>query len=741
MNRISRWFSQTVIAFTLTALLVGAVENLTAQDKLDPGPDGQFLTLTSPIEADDYALVSRWALKLQDQAQRERRKMFLVLQIPDGASQFHQVYGLAEFLTGNSLPDVTVIAWVPESVSGHNVILALAANDIVMSPEAEIGDIGRGKAIDNDKRQQVLKLVERGRNPLVSKPIAEALMNPAVDLQQAKIVRGAGAEQMTELRFLTSAEIRREQENGTLIPEVNEIKPAGAVGSFSGRRLKTLGMLIAHTDASRAGVAARYSLPNEVLKEPGADERQTMARMVKLEGVIDWQTEFRLSRQIDRAVEQGCTVLVIEIDSPGGMLGPSDNLSQKLVSLSQKNIRTIAYVPREAISGGGLIALGCDEIYMHPDAHIGDIGPIEMREGGQFEHANEKVVSMLREIVRTLAEKKGRPPALLMSMCDLDLPVYRVTDRETGRVWYASQNEIDQPEVQWIKGELVDGTQDGKFLTLDGKRASKLMIAESPVDSFDDFKLRIGIPLDDNVLAMKVQWSDTLVSILNTRAAMFFLFMGGIACLYLELNLPSGLFGVLSALCFVLFFWSRFLSGAAGWLEVMLFAVGIVCIIIEIFVIPGLGFVGISGAILVVVSLVMASQTYSGLDSGNAGEAMKTVGTLFGAGFSVIVFAVVMSHMLPKMPFFKAMVLAPSGAEEFHDPEAPRLKPELHTSSPLAGLIGQQGKAVTLLKPFGKAVLADQVLDVVSEGTMIDSGSPIEVVEVTGNKIVVREVT
>jgi len=347
---------------------------------------------------------------------------------------------------------------------------------------------------------------------------------------------------------------------------------------------------------------------------------------------------------------------------------------------------------------------------------------------------------MLREILRTLAERKGRPPALLMSMCDMNLPVYRVTDRKTGRVWYASQNEIDQPDNQWIRGEVIDGTQEGSFLTLDGKRAAELMIAEPPVDSFDDLKLRVGIPLDDNMLEMKVQWSDTLVAILNTRAAMFFLFLGGLACLYLELHLPSGLFGVLSALCFVLFFWSRFLSGAAGWLEVMLFLVGIVCIIIEIFVLPGLGVVGISGAILVVVAMVMASQTYSGLDSGNAANVLRTLGTLCGAGLSVIVFAVVMSHMLPKLPFFKSMVLAPERGEELHDPAAPRLKPELHSPSPLAGLVGEQGKAVTLLKPYGKAVLADQVMDVVSEGTMIDAGTEIEVVEVTGNKIVVREV-
>lgn len=55
--------------------------------------------------------------------------------------------------------------------------------------------------------------------------------------------------------------------------------------------------------------------------------------------------------------------------------------------------------------------------------------------------------------------------------------------------------------------------------------------------------------------------------------------------------------------------------------------------------------------------------------------------------------------------------------------------------------MGEQGKAVTLLKPYGKAKIAGQVLDVVSQGTMIDSGALVEVIEVTGQKIKVREVS
>lgn len=229
-------FIQMTVGIILCATLMVSVDQLSAQDAKSPGPDGQFLTLASPIDGEDYALVSRWALKLQDQAKREQRPMFLVLQIPDGASQFHQVYGLADFLTGTEIPDVTIIAWLPESVTGHNAILALSAQEIAIAPDAELGNIGRGKAVPADKREQVLQLIRRGRNPLVNDSIVEAMMNPAADLQQATIIVGEGAEESREVRFLSSTEIRKLQDDGVMVPEVNEVKPSGAVGSFTGDR-------------------------------------------------------------------------------------------------------------------------------------------------------------------------------------------------------------------------------------------------------------------------------------------------------------------------------------------------------------------------------------------------------------------------------------------------------------------------------------------------------------------------
>ena len=58
----------------------------------------------------------------------------------------------------------------------------------------------------------------------------------------------------------------------------------------------------------------------------------------------------------------------------------------------------------------------------------------------------------------------------------------------------------------------------------------------------------------------------------------------------------------------------------------------------------------------------------------------------------------------------------------------------------LSGLINQTGSAYPILRPSGKATIGDQRVDVVTEGAMIDKGTPIRVVTVEGNRVVVREI-
>jgi membrane-bound serine protease (ClpP class) len=55
-----------------------------------------------------------------------------------------------------------------------------------------------------------------------------------------------------------------------------------------------------------------------------------------------------------------------------------------------------------------------------------------------------------------------------------------------------------------------------------------------------------------------------------------------------------------------------------------------------------------------------------------------------------------------------------------------------------AGLLGELGRAVTPLRPAGRARFGERVIDVVTEGGFIDPGAAVEVIQVAGNRVVVH---
>ena len=84
-------------------------------------------------------------------------------------------------------------------------------------------------------------------------------------------------------------------------------------------------------------------------------------------------------------------------------------------------------------------------------------------------------------------------------------------------------------------------------------------------------------------------WIDDFVFFLNRPGVVGLLFFIAIICVYLELHLMTGILGLISALCLILFFWSKWLGGTADSLEILLFMFGVVCVAMEIFVLPCAG--------------------------------------------------------------------------------------------------------------------------------------------------------
>lgn len=710
-------------------------------------PIGQFLTISSPVDDSVSGTVRRAAEALQARSRQEKRRGILVLEVTPGTSEFHHVQGLAKYLSAD-LPTLTTVAWVPESVRGNHVVLALACNEIIMKPDASLGDIGLGKPLDLDEQSFIVNLVNRRHNKKLSEALVLGMMDPAKEVIWVQIALGEKPQAITETRVVLPAEFDRLLKAKTAILKHETIKTPGTDGILSGERARAYNILVMNTAQSRDEVATIYLLPREAMREDPAAGAAPKAVVIRVDDMIEPVLEQFVQRQIQRSVAAGANLLIFEIESPGGYLTSSTNLANAIAELDEKKVRTVAYVPKQALSGAAIIALGCDEIYLHPSAQIGDAGPIEVKEGGAFHRAPEKVLSVLRGTLRGLAEKKKRPAALAEAMADKGLKVFEVTHRDNGGVWFMSEDEIHESNGEWIKGRMVAEAGCDLLLTVDGRRGNELRLTEAPVQDFDDLKRRLGIPADALVPTAARTWVDTLIFVLNTTAVTTLLFIIGIMCIYLELHFPTGLFGIASGVCFGLFFWSRFLGGTAGWLEVVLFALGAGCLALEIFVVPGFGVFGVSGGLLVLFSLILASQTFViPVTSEDYTILGRTVGSLSGAMVGVFVLVALLSRYLPSIPFLNAMILTPPGTEELA--AEPKLNPLLlggidSTSSSVLerdpSLMGREGVAITMLRPAGKAQIGDQFVDVVSEGPFISAGSNIEVVAVEGNRVVVRQV-
>src|SRR5262249_53686098 len=159
-----------------------------------------------------------------------------------------------------------------------------------------------------------------------------------------------------------------------------------------------------------------------------------------------------------------------------------------------------------------------------------------------------------------------------------------------------------------------------------------------------------------------------------------------------------------AAICFVLFFWAHWDQGITM-LALLLFVLGLVLIILEIFVIPGFGITGISGIILVLLGLGLATlerkpeTTQEWISFGN------TLTTFGLALVAAVVAALVLGRYLPHIPVANRLVLTPPGekTEEFVETTAEPVHER-------ASLLGAIGVAATTLRPAGMAQFGEDYI-------------------------------
>jgi membrane-bound serine protease (ClpP class) len=463
--------------------------------------------------------------------------------------------------------------------------------------------------------------------------------------------------------------------------------------------------------------------------------------LIRFEGPITPLLEQFVYRKLDLARERKADLVIIEIDSPGGFVDSSFNVATRLRDLDWAH--TVAFVPREALSGAAIVALGCDEIIMAPNARIGDAGIISQGEDARFIYVDEKIRTNVARRIRDLAAAKGRPPALAEAMVDMDLVVYHVKNKETGETALMTDPEIeasDEP-ADWIEKRPIIESRAGHFLELNGKRAVELGLAGRIAPNRKELANQLRV--HGKLLVLEPTAVDTAVTILNIPLVTGLLLVIGVVALLIEASAPGiGLGGLTSGLCFAIFFWSRFLGGTADWLEVILFAAGVIFLGIELFVIPGFGVAGVSGLLLMLISVLMASQNFVVPSTGR--ELNTTVSSLtviVGSGVFICLAVMAISYFRGSLPFLAWMALKPPESETQSVATSDgKGKPILATLRPQFPVqVGDWGVAESHLRPAGRVRFEDEFVDVISDGAFVEVGRQVRVIKISGNRVQVRE--
>jgi len=260
--------------------------------------------------------------------------------------------------------------------------------------------------------------------------------------------------------------------------------------------------------------------------------------------------------------------------------------------------------------------------------------------------------------------------------------------------------------------------EPGQILALTDYQAKEVGYADVLAADRKDVLVHYGL-MDHEIVEYHLGWTEKIAGWLSDPAVKSFLVSIIFLAVFTEIKTAGmGVAAFIGLLAAMLFFGSQWLTGLAGWFELILFASGVLLILIELFV-PGFGFWGISGVGCILVSLFLTL-------GGNVTALSLLSISLFMAiaGFLLIL------KYLPSSKLWANLILKDSETKEAG----------FSSSHDYSAYVGREGIVVTLLRPSGLVDFDGVQLDVISEGQYIEPGVRVKVVNSNGSRIVVKRV-
>jgi len=430
--------------------------------------------------------------------------------------------------------------------------------------------------------------------------------------------------------------------------------------------------------------------------------------VVPLRGEISPSLLMFLRRAEKVAESSGASAIVFEMNTYGGRLDSAEEITS---ALNHATIPTYTFINSNAGSAGSLIALATQHIYMAPVSAIGAAAPVLPTGEDLPLTQREKTISYWSALIRSSAMKNGHNP-------------------DVGEAFMNKEKEVK------IGDRVIH--PKGTLLTLNAQEATekfngKPLLADGIADSVVDLMQKAG--LKGKAVSLGPTGFEQLAFWITTLAPL--LLLGGIIGAYLEFKIPGATMpGIISAICFALFFLGHYLAGLAGWEVVALFILGTVLVIIEILFFAHSTIVfGVVGVFLILASLFWAMiDHYPGETFFPTGRALAVpLLNLFLALIGAAIVIALLVRYLPRTSVYRRFALMTSNPP---GPSLAGVPREFATAIDLSP--GTEGISLSILRPSGKARFLDQIIDVVTQGEFIPPNTSITVVRRDGMRVVVR---
>lgn len=417
---------------------------------------------------------------------------------------------------------------------------------------------------------------------------------------------------------------------------------------------------------------------------------------------------------LDEALEQDVDYVIIDMNTYGGLVDAADKIRTRILNYPKP---IYVFINNQAASAGALISIAADRIYMRDGASIGAATVVDQ----SGEEVPDKYQSFMRGMMRSTAESHGKV-------------IGKIENGDTTWRWHRDPRIAEamvDPSVA-----IPDIIEEGKVLTFSTSEAIKWNYCEGKASSVEEVLTKAEIR-DYEIYEYKPTATDKLLGFLTNPAFQGLMIMFIIGGIFFELKTPGVGFPLMvSVIAALLYFAPLYVEGILANWELLLFIIGLILIILEIFVTPGFGVLGISGIIAVVVGLAFAmidNELLKHIPSGEVpiGVVVRPLGLVIISVTAALILSIALGRkfLIGDSPLQKKVVLtsAMTTQEGYVS----------HTTD--RRLVGKDGIASTALRPSGKVIIDGKIYEAAgANGLFIDKGAEITVVRDEGGTLYCR---